>query len=441
LSRDSSWRQQSLKPAGCTSQTSGATLADGRTVDLIADEGTGHLKLIWFDGTHYRVADRIDIGHGAIVPLALDPAIQAAMALPTEPSDYGNTERLFTESRDVLTAHGMSQQVAAVAIHYAFATWFPEAGAPCMTISGPGAEVTLLLQLMSCLVRRGLLMVEFDSHGFRGLMDSLRPTLLIDARSLSVRSLRKLSAACGSGAYVPWKGSVANFSFARAIYLGVTPINGFSPDFSLRIHLWPSGRALSLLAEKERAEIIKAFQPRFLDYRLRNLDRVRASDFELPEMDSESGIIGRILGGCIVDAPEIQAGIRPLLEGREAWLRAARWTDSTCVIIEALLDKCHSRVSGRIRVGEIAQEAEVILRARGSLAKLEPRAVGEVLRRLGFVSKRRAPGYGIPLTNDMVVHIHRLAHDHRVAAVADGIACCPTCIEMFKASRKTDAPT
>lgn len=441
MARNSSPRRENPALANGALETAGAVIADGRTIDLIFDEATGHPKLIWFDGTDYHVEDRIEIGDQTIVPFGVNPIIEAAMALPTRISDYGSTRGLFAEMRDVLIAHGMSEITATAATYHAFATWFPEVGSPSAIISGPCAESTLLLQLMSCFVRRGLLMVEVNGPIFRGVINALHPTLLIDARHLGVRSLRKLSATCGLRACVSWKGSVVAVSFARAIYVGAKTVANLSADFSLQIRVAPSRRMHSLLDEKEREQITAAFQPRFLDYRLRNFERVRAADFVLPEMDSEGRVIGRLLGACVLDAPEVQAGVLSLLETREAGLRAARWTDSTCVIIEALLDECHTSGHGKLYVGEIAKKAEVIMKARGAPGELDPRAVGEILRGLDFVSERKSRGFRIELTNEIISQIHRLAYDYRVAAVEDGISCCSRCTEFFTDTAKPRPPS
>jgi hypothetical protein len=274
-------------------------------------------------------------------------------------------------------------------------------------------------------------MTEIGSCGFRGLIQHVHPTVLIDARHFTPRSLQKLLASCGSRRFAPWKGSVAEFCFAKVIYVGAALVENVPADFAVRVHLSPSRRGVSLLDEKKRGQIIAALQPKLLDYRLRNLARIRASDFDLPEMDIESRAMGRLLGRCIVDARETQAGVRSLLDDRDDELRTARWTDLTCVIIEALLDKCHSPQRDGIYVGEVTKAAVVILKGRGAFAQLEDRCVGHSLRQLGFTPKRNGKGFRILVTNEVIRAIHGLARDYRVAAVEDGIARCDMCRQTF----------
>lgn len=138
------------------------------------------------------------------------------------------------------------------------------------------------------------------------------------------------------------------------------------------MHLSPSQHGVSVLDEKKRDQITAALQPKMLAYRLSNLPKVRASDFDLAELDLEGRTIGRSLGRSIVDDPDLQAGVRSLLEGHDEELRSARWTDPTCVIIEALLDQCHGPQPDKIYVGKVSKAAAVILQARGATAR--PRA-------------------------------------------------------------------
>jgi hypothetical protein len=294
------------------------------------------------------------------------------------------------------------------------------------------AEAMLLLQLLSCLVRRGLPMVEIGSSALRSVA-GLRPTLLIDGRYMSRRSRRLLSF-CGPRAYVACKESVVDFALAKAIYLGPAPPADFSADFSVHIHLLPSRASVTLLDEKTRDQITVDFQPKFLDYRLRNLAAVRDSVFDLPDMDSESRVIAQVLGRCIVGSEKIQAEVRHLLQHRDEDIRAERETDLTCVVIEALLARCHdpSSHSGTgIHVNEIAEKAEVILKGRGTPAELEPRAIGGILDRLKLYRTRDARGRRIDLSSEARRRIHFLAASHQVESVRDGAVRCDLCKKTF----------
>jgi hypothetical protein len=413
-------------------ETLDGVLPDGRSVDVIQNGATKRLKLIFFDGKQYLTEERIFVKGRMFVPPALDPALRSAVTLPAQASDYGCTNDLFRAIREVFTEYGMSP-IATAVTYFVFVTWFAEPSwpAPCLVVMGPGAEASLLLQLLACLVRRGLRMTEIDSHGFRGLLQLVHPTVLFDARYFTPRGLRKLSACCGSRSFAPWKGSIADYSFSKVVYVGAALAEDVHFDFSLDVHLSPSLRGGCLLDGKKCDQISATLQPQLVAYRLRNLAKIRASDFDVPEADLEARTIGRSVGRCIVDAPEIQAGVPSLLEGRDEDLRTARWTDPTCVIIEALLDKCHVPQPTVVYVGEITEAATAIFRARGASTQLEDRGVGDCLRKLGFTPKRNAKGYRIFVTNKVIQVVHGLARDYRVAAVEHGVAHCAMCHQTF----------
>ena len=208
-----------------TSEIADCVLPDGRTVQLIRDWLTGELQLLVFDGTSSEAASSVRVEGQTFLPVRLDPGIQRAVTLPSHASNYGSTESLFKATHDVFTKHGISEDNADGASYFVVGTWFPERflPAPCLVITGPMPEATLFLQLLGCLVRRGLPMVAIDSSGFRSVA-VLHPTLLIDGRYLNRRSLRLLSF-CGPRAHVPCKESVVDVAMAKAIYLRPSPIS------------------------------------------------------------------------------------------------------------------------------------------------------------------------------------------------------------------------
>src|ERR1700722_6195094 len=116
-------------------------LPDGRTVGVITDVTTGRLGLVWFDGKEYHAEERISIKGRTFVPPALDPAVQTAVTLPTKALNHGCTQNLFRAIVGLLNEFGMSL-VATVVTYFLFSNWFPEPSlpAPCLIITGPGAE-------------------------------------------------------------------------------------------------------------------------------------------------------------------------------------------------------------------------------------------------------------------------------------------------------------
>ena len=172
------------------------------------------------------------------------------------------------------------------------------------------------------------------------------------------------------------------------------------------------------------------FQPQLLDYRLTNISKVRDSDFDVAAFESDLRLLARVLGSCIVDAPEVQAGIAPLLQGRQETLRTNRLFDPQCVAIEAVLDHCHTTPEPcRIGVAEVADTGTRILTSRGETPAFEPKRMGRLLRSLGLYPKRDAQGYAFFLTEPFRRQVHRLARDHGII-LEETATTCAHCSEI-----------
>ncbi len=419
-------------------ETLGELFGDGRSIELIRDTETGRLNLLFFDGENCTVAPRVEYGGRVYVPADLSPSILRAVTWPTKCIEYGSTQKLFTAVRESFTNHGFPDEVALPTTHVVFSSWFPEClpSAPCLSITGPRPEANLLLQLLGCLVRHSLPLAELSRAGLCSLPMDLQLTLLIDLEHVSRSTLSLLSASNNRNAYVPRKGALVNIYCAKAIYRGDALGDGLFGDAALHINLAPSRGRLPMLDEKARQEIAMTLQPQLVAYRSRNLAKVRESEFDLPGFASPIRILARVLGACIVDAPELQAGLIALLEECQERIRGQRWVDLRCVVIESLLFCCHSREKDRVHVGEITATTSTILKGRGETPPAGPeliKLVGGSLRVLEFFPKRDSKGNAIRLTDSVRRRIHRLARDFQVAAVQEGVALCPHCSEILAA--------
>ena len=421
-------------------ETSGEVFADGRGIELIRDAETGRLKLLLSDSENCSVAPRVEYGGRVYVPASLDSGILRAVTLPTKFTDYGSTDRLFAAVRDSFLNHGFPMEVAHPTSYFVFSTWFLEylPTAPCLLITGPRPEASLLIQLLGCLGRHALPLAEVNRVGLSSLPMDLGPTLLIDGEQLSPLTRRLLAASNNRHAYVPWKGTLVNVFCSKAIYCGGTLGDGLLSDIALLINLGPTRNGLPILGVRTEQEIATALQPQLLAYRSRNITKVRESQFDLPAFASPIRILARVLGACIVDAPELQAGLIPLLEEYQERIRGERWTDLRCVVIEALMYHCQDGGKQRVYVGEIARTVGTILKGRGQTPPTDPtlvKLVGAKLSDLGFSRKRDSKGIAIRNTETVRRQIHRFARDHDVAAVQEGLTL------MADATRNQDDST
>jgi hypothetical protein len=415
-------------------QTSGEFLPDGSVVELIRDASSGELRLLWCAGKDSRLATEFEFGGRSYRAPDLSSSMARAIPLPSSNSAYGSTEDLFGATLAAFSLYAISAEAARACTYFVFAAWCHRTAQPppILTISGPPAEATRLLQVVACVVRRGLSVVELTSPGLATIVELLQPTLIIDARHLSAQSRRLLAASCRPGAYLVTRNSVVDLGVPRVLYVGPQPDPELSIDFALHVHLPASPDGHRLLTGREQKQLLAEFQPRFLGYRIRNLSVVRDSEFDVPELTDESRVVAGVLGACIEGAPGIQSGVRTLFEDRELEIRENRFTDPACIVIEVLLAHCHDPKRDEVRVKEVAEGTNSILKARGEIVEIDPRAVGPILDKLGV---RREPrnrlGRRILLNARIKRRIHTLARDHKVESIEQVMSVCKLCKEVF----------
>jgi hypothetical protein len=115
-------------------------------------------------------------------------------------------------------------------------------------------------------------------------------------------------------------------------------------------------------------------------------------------------------------------------------IRAEVWSNPRCVVIEAVLLRCHDGKSERIYVGAITRTTNAILKGRGEIKQLGPKEVGGILRQLGLSPTRDRNGFAIRLDEGIRRVIHQLAGRFAVAAVQEGAMECAHCVEFFSPS-------
>jgi hypothetical protein len=299
----------------------------------------------------------------------------------------------------------------------------------------------LLFHLLGCLVRRPLHLVDFNRNSLSSLM-KIQPTLLIGQEHLSASKLRLMFASNNANSYVSLGGGLVSFYSAKAIYRGMQFKEDSLGDPLLRINLTPLRGKLPILDSEAQEKIARKFQAQLLNYRTRNIERVRQSAFDFPWLTSGMRILARVLGACIVDAPELQAGLAPFFQRQQQGMREQAWLDKRCVAIETGLAYCHSEQNEqRIYVGKFADDVNTVFKGRGHVESLEPEEMGKILRSLGFSPERDRKGYAICLTDKVRRHMHRLAFQFEVAALLGGKPRCPHCHEILKGNVTRGSPT
>lgn len=418
-------------------ETAGEFLSDGRIVEPISDGATGSLKLLVSNGQTCTLASRVDCEGRTYVPLHLDPLALRAIRFPDKASEYGSTQKLFSALQEQFIICGFTEEVAVLTPYFLFGTWFSDylPAAPCLLITGPRTEASFFFQLLDCLVRHPLSLVEFNSTGLADVMRA-HPTLLINQELYKAATLKMLLATNHHNAYVPQRRGLVDFYCAKAVYMGIAAAEDCFDYPALHVALTPLRRKLPVLDLKARHLIASRFQPMLLGYRLRNINGVRESELDFPEFAPPVRILARVLGSCLIDSLDLQIGLLNLLREHQEEMRAGTWDSLRCVLIEALLAHCHSeRIDEPVYVGQCTEDAKLILIGRGSPKTLKPKTVGRLLRTsLKLKLKRDGKGWAIRLTAAVRRKVHELARDFDVAASQLGGAKCGLCSEVFAAA-------
>jgi len=126
-------------------------------------------------------------------------------------------------------------------------------------------------------------------------------------------------------------------------------------------------------------------------------------------LPSELLPLAKGLGNCIAKAPELWTKLRRLLEAQYHHHRADQSNTVEAVVLEAAL---HLVQQGKdqILAGEIAVEANALLKARGERLSLRPEKIGNTLKKFGRPTRRLGKaGNGLELNRATIDCLHQLA--------------------------------
>ena len=428
--RSISAEDRKLKGTEIVHETGGLVFDDGQYIEL-ARSKTGNLCFL--NSTQKIPIESVLYGKENYVPPRIDGSISNALVLPTERGDCGSTNDLFMEIRGLFTDYGISVEVAEYLTFFAFSSWFADLldVAPCLVLSGPAAEVSLIFRLLHCVVRHGLSVRNLSLRESRHIPMHLQPTLLIANPHHSIYKL--LIVSTYSGVPLLAGGSLVDLCSAKVIYIGSNAAESPATEGILHVNIEPCHGKLPMVASSVQRQIAASFQPRLVDYRLKYALRVRSFDFDEPEFPSALRILMWVMGACIVDELQLQNRLYSLLEEQQYSLQAKDWFDPMYVAVEVLFEACHAdEAKSRISIGKITDLTNEKLLERGA-AVVAPKLIGGNLRSQGFKPWRFSAGFAIELTDDARRHIHKIAYDRCVAGADRFLLPCPHCAELSDA--------
>ena len=418
--------------------TYGEALPNGTVLELVRDPASGELRLLIWDGLTASVAPRFEFNGHIYVPATLDPTVMRAVRLPERVDSYASTRELFDDVCRLVTHFtDLSEKFIAHAGYFIFGTCLVDcvAVAPFLSIVAPAtAPGWALLRLLALLCRRPLVLGELSPASLCTLPMQLRPTLLVDAVSLSAPLQRLLRASNSQGLYVPRGGKPLDLFCAKAV-CSQEPLDDPSlVGLALQIALAPTRRELPLLDREVSERIAGEFQSKLLMYRLANLPKVSAPAFDVGELTAPMQDLARALGACVVGDDELQLRVVSLLREQDRGLRVERSTGLRAVLLEALLFCCHEEDRSAVMSGELGEIVNTIWAGRGDSQRTTPESVGWKLRALGLQRESiSGTGNGLRFTNEMRARIHELAWADDILSVRrGGKQGCRHCEELNK---------
>lgn len=357
--------------------TSGEVLRDGSFLELVRDAATGAERVLYWRGGRSKIAPEHVFERCCYVPTEGAAILRH---LPSEPTPFGSTESLFDDvCKFAARSLNATEEEAALLASFCFASFFCDCltMSPCLVLFGPFClNAVSVLRFLGCICRHPVLLAESTSHG---LPRELRPTRLIcqpDPR------LNRLLAALQFPGFGISDRGLRQVSGAAAVYVGAMELKSLFGDAGVWMPASPMLRSFSTHDEEREVATINNLQNRLLMYRLQNFAQVRSSQFDAPEFSSSTREMARMLGGCIVDAADLQARLLDLLRPRDDADRTEGTGKLEAVVVEALVVACHQKRPS-VHVGQVAELAAAILSRSEESFQLSPKEVGTKLKQLG----------------------------------------------------------
>jgi hypothetical protein len=334
------------------------------------------------------------------------PTAGAPVLLPPQPS---KAVQIFTWIKQSIVAQTrLPEAVSSLVTFWVISTWFQEALTvlPCLVISGPAHDATLVLRVLNDFCRGPALLAGFRRSDLITL-NSGRATMLISEPNLDNRAAALLGNLTNQGFMIVEERSLICCARSRAIYVGEDPAIR-RIQHSIYIHITPTDAEPPTPPQWLQQNIEDV--PSHLDrYREKNLDHVRRLEFSPSGVSLETAAIAKALGSCIVDAPDLQEKLVALLKAQDQQHLSQRSDTVDAVIVEAALALSRHGTE-HVYAREIAAEVDRLLEARGEGMKLRPEKVGHRLRKLGLPTRRLTQaGNGLVWDKATIASLQQLA--------------------------------
>jgi hypothetical protein len=384
------------------------------------------LQLHACEGSRFATSSRIEHEGKVYVPANIPQGLAQAVRFPAASSEFESLAKLTGSLAEFFCNFGKTpKDDSNLLAAFTLSTWFVDTFrfAPVLHLTGSGARVHLITRLLACACRRPILLGRLDLSALSTLPKGLEATLLIHDEKLSNNLARTLDASRNRDLSIPFGRNWIHAYGAKVLFSDSMSVKASE----LRIHLAPTAGALPELKEDVEEAIAADFQAKLLRYRLEYLNRVRDSNFDYSNFSPDVQDNARALLTPLGDCNELRESVLTSLRFQNKEVAGARFTDLDCLVVEAALAFCHDPSKEVVFVQEMADVVNAILSGRHEDQTATSKAVGQTLRGLGLAAERVTRGYRIDLTNNNREKIHRLAREHDVPSIRDGVERCALC--------------
>jgi hypothetical protein len=412
----------------------GQVFDSGQLLEVVRPQGMDSLKLLHWDGVRMAITESIDVNGTEYKPLNLDLTILRALHLPSEAHAYDSPGTLVEKlTKEIEIYSGLPNLLARLVAFYVITTWFADClpFAPRLSLIGPLSRGSdQLISLLHYFCRHAVRLTRATPYGILSMPRTFDLAIIIRQDYVSSELEEYLNAATMPGNFVSWRGEFRN-PFAPVVLHTAKALSQSSLALEIEIPLLPAFEEPPLLSSEAEGKLAEQAQNQLLAYRLDNLKRVRSCTFDPAQLRFPTREVARTLGMCFPNNAELQNEIVGLLRPADNQLRVRRSSSAESVLLEVLLFRCHeSQGDSNVGVyaGELATDMRILSRGRGHQIDLKPRAVGELLRSMGFEPDRiDRKGRGVRLCVDVTQHVHELAATFQVPSLMSGSNQCAQC--------------
>ena len=257
-------------------RTVGKILADGTMVELVsAQPRSARLSLLARRGKRGWSGRRLVLEGRLYRPADIPRSVLRNMYLPARSVNYGSTRSLFDGLVQLFEQRlRLPAREARVCTHFVIATFFTDVlrVAPCVVVATADAgRAAQLLEVLGASCRHALTLADLQV-GAAALPRGLYPTLVLSQTPFSSAGIRSLLASQRRGFGILQAVGVADSFCAKAIVVDEETPEQLLAMPCAEIYLAPDQDA-PVVDDALVEETAATFQPRLLDYRLRNFLR------------------------------------------------------------------------------------------------------------------------------------------------------------------------